>query len=101
MTIRLFYRILLGVALLICILSALGCQPADPMDSFVKQQESLPPDQRVPDWEKTKTLMSRRAPAVGEAAPDFTLATLEGSRTIRRSAFHESRPLVLLFGSFT
>lgn len=78
-----------------------GCQPADPVAAFIQRQDSLPPDQRVPDWERTKRLMLRPAPAVGELAPDFALATVDGTRTIRMSEFRESRPLVLIFGSFT
>ncbi len=81
--------------------AAAGCQPADPVVGFIERQDSLPLDQRVPDWERTRRLMLRRAPAVGEAAPDFTLAAIDGSGDIRRSAFHENRPLVLIFGSFT
>jgi hypothetical protein len=42
-----------------------------------------------------------RAPAVGEAAPDFTLKTPDGKQTITRSKFQADRPLVLIFGSFT
>lgn len=78
-----------------------ACQPNDPVAMFIKQQDGLPPEQRVPDWERTKRLMLRKAPAVGDVAPDFALATLDGSQTIRMSEFHESRPLVLIFGSFT
>ncbi|MBX3394151.1 MAG: hypothetical protein KF841_02160 [Phycisphaerae bacterium] len=78
-----------------------GCQSPDPVASFIQRQDSLPPDQRVPDWERTKRLMLRPAPAIGEPAPDFALATLDGARTIRMSEFREARPLVLIFGSFT
>lgn len=96
------FRSKLTIAVLLATgFAAGGCRPADPVAGFIERQDSLPPDQRVPDWDRTRRLMLRRAPAVGEAAPDFTLAALDGSGDIRRSAFHESRPLVLIFGSFT
>lgn len=87
--------------MLLCAFAMSGCQPGDPVAAFIQQQDSLPADQRVPDWDRTKRLMLRAAPKVGDVAPDFELVSLDGSRTIRMSAFHESRPLVLVFGSFT
>lgn len=40
-------------------------------------------------------------PDVGQTAPDFELATLDGARKTRLSSFQGRRPVVLLFGSFT
>lgn len=74
---------------------------SDPAEAFIRQMDAAPPDQRPPDWATTRRLMSRPAPGVGERAPDFTLKTPDGLREITRSEFHEGRPLVLLFGSFT
>jgi len=82
-------------------LPQVACAPRDPMADFIARMDAMPPEKRLPDWERTKRLMARRAPAAGEAAPDFTLATPDGSQRITRSAFHEGRPLVLVFGSFT
>ena len=47
--------------------------------------------------------MSARAGhlAVGDAAPDFTLPTIDRSRTVRLSEEWRSRPVVLIFGSYT
>lgn len=90
-----------GLALGIVCGGLSACQPADPVATFIARQDSLPPDKRVPDWERTKRLMLRPAPCVGDVAPDFSLPTLDGSRTIHRGEFHENRPLVLVFGSFT
>jgi len=40
-------------------------------------------------------------PTVGEAAPDFTLTTLEGDRDITLSEQLGDQPVVLIFGNFT
>ena len=78
-----------------------GCQPADPVAHFIAKTDAAPPEKRPPNWENTKRLMARSAPAVGTQAPDFTLPTLEGSGQITRTAYQGSQPLVLIFGSFT
>ena len=76
-----------------------GC--GSPAQRFIERMDSLPPEERVPNWETTRALMQRPSPTVGSLAPDFTLHTPDGSQTITRSAFQASRPLVLIFGSFT
>ena len=38
---------------------------------------------------------------VGDEAPDFALATIDRSTTIRLSSFRGERPVVLVFGSYT
>ena len=40
-------------------------------------------------------------PAVGEAAPDFTLASQDGARRVTLSDYRGKRPVVLIFGSWT
>jgi peroxiredoxin len=47
--------------------------------------------------------MSARAGnlAVGDAAPDFELPTLDRSRTVRLSSEYRLKPVVLIFGSYT
>lgn len=37
----------------------------------------------------------------GAAAPDFTLPTLDHAAQVRLSSFRGSRPVVLVFGSYT
>ncbi len=90
-----------GLLVLMPVMCLFGCAPRDPMAAFIAKQDSLPPEERVPDWERTRRLILRTAPAVGDVAPDFELPLLDGSGEIRRSEFHEGRPLVLVFGSFT
>jgi hypothetical protein len=38
---------------------------------------------------------------VGDAAPDFTLKTPDGSATVQLSSFRNQKPVVLIFGSYT
>ena len=79
----------------------LGCQSGDPAPKMIAMMDRMPAEKRPPDWEHTKALMQRRPPAVGDAAPDFRLRTLDGEREIALSTFHPDRPRVLVFGSFT
>jgi hypothetical protein len=37
----------------------------------------------------------------GEAAPDFRLPTLDHKATVKLSSFRGSKPVVLIFGSYT
>ncbi|HLJ49362.1 MAG TPA: hypothetical protein VKU01_25290 [Bryobacteraceae bacterium] len=37
----------------------------------------------------------------GDVAPDFELQTLDKSATVRLSSFRGSKPVVLIFGSYT
>lgn len=39
--------------------------------------------------------------APGAEAPDFTLPTLDHTATVRLASFRGSRPVVLVFGSYT
>ena len=40
-------------------------------------------------------------PSVGRLAPDFTLRTFDGDKSIRLARFRGKKPVVLIFGSFT
>ncbi len=73
----------------------------DPGAQFIESMDQAPPGKRPPNWEKTKALMARRAPAVGDPAPDFTLQTVDGRTSVTRSVHQGGRPMVLIFGSFT
>ena len=52
----------------------------------------------VQGWQKTN---NPNVPQVGELAPDFELTDVHGEKTVRLSEFRGTRPVVLLFGSFT
>ncbi|MDO8629172.1 MAG: hypothetical protein Q7R41_01660, partial [Phycisphaerales bacterium] len=82
--------------------SMFGCSTGgDPAPGFIAEVDRAPAEKRPPNWERTKALMARPVPKVGDPAPDFTLKTVDGSTAITRSKFHPDRPLVLVFGSFT
>ena len=38
---------------------------------------------------------------VGDVAPDFTLKTLDGKKTVTLSSFQGKKPALLVFGSYT
>lgn len=78
-----------------------GCRSVDPAARMIAQMDHAPADKRPKDWERTRMLMSRPVPAVGQPAPNFSLPTLDGAGIILRSAHQAGRPLVLIFGSFT
>jgi hypothetical protein len=42
-----------------------------------------------------------KAPAVGDEAPDFDLPLLGSSARVRLSSFRGTRPVALIFGSYT
>lgn len=63
------------------------------------EMDALPPEERLPNWDETRRLMERRAPRVGEAAPDFCLPREDGSGEVCLSDY--DRPVVLIFGSWT
>jgi hypothetical protein len=71
-----------------------------------------PPQPRSPsDMPSRLTLLSgllqgelgsaSEGPRVGQPAPDFTLPTHEGKKTITLSSYRGHKPVVLIFGSFT
>jgi hypothetical protein len=58
-----------------------------------------PPDERR-NLQERIAQYPRQKPAVGEAAPDFTLDDLEG-KTVRLRELIGPRPIVIEFGSYT
>ena len=42
-----------------------------------------------------------RAPKQGDAAPEFTLARLDGKGEVSLAEFRDKQPVVLIFGSYT
>ncbi|NUQ45435.1 MAG: hypothetical protein HUU22_05330 [Phycisphaerae bacterium] len=96
------HALIMGLAPLL--IASASCGPKkspDPMQEFIARTDRQPPEGQPANWPEVKRLMARRAPTVGETAPDFTLTTRDGRTTITRSKFHPDRPLVLIFGSFT
>lgn len=87
--------------LVITLLAAAVLEGPDPAQKFIEQMDKAPADKRVPNWEQTKTLMSRVGPKVGDDAPQFELTTLDGKQTVKLSQHKGDKPVVLVFGSFT
>lgn len=58
-------------------------------------------EERPCNWSHMKDLAFRRAPRVGEPAPDFTLPLLDSEALLTRSTFQDGRPLVLVLASFS
>lgn len=83
------------------LLAILGCAQGDPAERFIGYMDGLPPEQRVPNWEWTRSAMMRPAPVVGEAAPDFTLKTLNGDDSFTLSDNRGDQPTVLILASCT
>jgi len=79
----------------------LGCTRGDPAERFIRYMDGVSPDKRVPNWEQTRAMMMRSAPAVGDAAPDFTLKALDGNDTFTLSNNRGRRPTVLILASYT
>jgi len=48
-----------------------------------------------------QTHYDRKAPRVGDIAPDFELRDVDGANLVRLSDFKGTRPVALIFGSFT
>jgi hypothetical protein len=98
-------RIRLLFSVLACLLFLGACassnQNEDVAAGFMAEMDARPPEEQVPNWDHTRTLMMRPAPQVGDAAPDFELESRDGGGTIRLSEFAEARPVVLIFGSWT
>lgn len=80
---------------------AIALQDADPAKKFIEQMDKVPAEKRPPNWDQTKALMARRAPKVGDQAPDFSLSALDGKQTVKLSQHKGEKPVVLIFGSFT
>ncbi len=49
-------------------------------------------------WQKK---YDANAPKVGDLAPDFKLTDVSGEQQVRLSDFRGSKPVALVFGSFT
>lgn len=86
-------------------------EPAEPPAQGGAEDEEAPPTGPPPGMPSTHTLVKglfsgevgsyRTGPAIGQPAPDFTLTTQDGKRTVSLHEFRGEHPVVLIFGSFT
>lgn len=96
-------RVLAGLGVTAALLAATGCAPSgdEVAANWMARMDARPPEEQVPNWQHTRTMMMREAPQVGEPAPDFELEVLDGNGTLRLSSLVDARPVVLVFGSWT
>lgn len=73
----------------------------DPAARMIAQMDAAAPEDRVPHWELVRSRMTRPVPEVGTPAPDFALPTFDGSDVIALAEFEPTKPVVLVFGSWT
>jgi hypothetical protein len=94
-------RACLGILLVAT--ATVGCATSndDPARRWMAAMDARPPEEQVPNWPEIRALMMREPPKVGESAPDFELALSDGGGTVRLSEFEPTRPVVLIFGSWT
>lgn len=84
------------------LLLAVACRGEDGPASPVKKDDFA--GQTVKNGMFGMGLIQARAgnaPKVGQTAPDFSLKTSDGTRTVTLSSLRGKRPVVLIFGSFT
>ena len=100
---RIFLRIVAGLAVVYALLlGSLAIAMRQPPDTFGAIMAKLPPFAYIlmpfePMW------MNARAGhvKVGQAAPNFTLSTVDLAKKVTLSSFRGSQPVVLVFGSYT
>ena len=73
-----------------------------PPDQFTRFMSRVPPPAMLALPFRSLWLQARGGSLrVGEAAPDFELETLDHRGRVRLSSFRGSKPVVLVFGSYT
>jgi hypothetical protein len=98
--VRLMLVLLACYAVLFTAVLAAMLQPPERFGQFMRHMPAPIvwgglPASRMWLWARNGTLDE------GEAAPDFTLPTLDHRRTITLSSHRGDRPVVLVFGSYT
>ena len=82
-------------------LCVVGCQTGDKAARMIAIVDARAPEDQPKDWERTRAMMLREAPAVGQAAPDFTAKRMNSDESLTLSEYHPGQPKVLIFGSYT
>ena len=86
-----------------------GCASAPPPRSETAQAPPTPAErdplqhtfQSKDEAVAAMRAVASRTPKAGDPAPDFTLSSPDGARTVTLSTFRGKRPVVLVFGSYT
>ena len=79
-----------------------SCRTAESaLHEHIAQVDALPADQRPAEWDRTRALILRKAPEVGQPAPDFTLKRMDNDEVITLRDFRPGEPKVLILASYT
>ena len=105
---RTLLRKLLGVALLLLIcgyaalLFAMNRAMHAPPEQFGRFMSNLPPAVFLVAPFETMWMRARAGSVkIGDAAPEFTLSTLDKTAHVTLASIRSDRPVVLVFGSYT
>ncbi len=90
-----------GIVLASFLESLTGCSAPFRAKDMIARVDALPADQRPAEWDRTKALMLRTAPEVGQPAPDFTLKRMKSDEMVTLSEYRPDQPKVLVFASYT
>lgn len=85
--------------------AAFGCAGSPPRDAEPAADARVDPFRKTFQTKEEAIAAMReyapRAPRAGDAAPDFTLLSPDGARSVTLSSFAGVSPVVLVFGSYT
>jgi hypothetical protein len=100
---RIFLRILLIVGVVYALfLGGLGYAMRQPPDTFGAVMAKMPMVAFLVMPFETLWMSARAGHLqVGDAAPDFTLKSPDGASQVQLSSYRGSKPVVLIFGSYT
>lgn len=95
-------RYLVGGIVLVSFLKILtGCSAPSRANLMIARVDAMPAEKRPAEWDRTKALMLRQAPEVGQPAPDFTLQRMKSDEMVTLSEYRPDQPKVLIFASYT
>lgn len=89
-----------GQRVSIALASVLGLLALPALGRAQTTEPKAPPEASA-EAQGDESAARAKAPAAGEQAPDFTLATLDGKKKITLSSFRGNKPVILIFGSYT
>src|SRR5271168_3303516 len=100
---RIALRALLAlVVVYFALVAALAITMREPPDKFGAVIAKVPPIAFLVLPFETLWMNARAGHLqVGDAAPDFTLKTVDGAKEVQLSSFRGKQPVVLVFGSYT
>lgn len=94
----------ISAILIVTILFITACAQSNDGDvaaQWIAEMDARPASEQVPNWPEIRALMQRKAPGVGQPAPDLALRHRDSDEIVRLSSFRGHKPVVLIFGSWT